>query len=147
MSKFPLPSSSGHVTSVFGGGTVAGAEEVDTVPAGKAWYVMAVKQVLAKGGTGTPQPVLQIADQGGNVVWQGLGSSAVQAVNTTCTYMWAPGQSLSAQLGSGVNCMSFAGLPDGLVLPSGYQIKTSTLNGVGATSNYGTPSFFVCELG
>src|SRR6266516_5207364 len=145
--KFPLPSSLGSIKHPSGGSQTVGAEADDTVPASKAWYVLSVQHVLAKGGTGTPQPILQVANSAGNTVLESIGSSAAQAVNTTCTYTWAPGLALTGQVGSGTVFHSTAPLPDGMVLLAGWQLKTSTLGGVGATSNFGTPSYFVCELG
>jgi hypothetical protein len=147
MARYPLPSSLGRLLHASGGSQTAGAEADDTVPANKSWFVLSVQHVLAKGGTGTPQPILQIADAAGNMVFESVGSSAVQAVNTTTTYTWAPGLPLSGQFGSGTAFHSSAPLPGDLVLLPGWHLRTSTMGGVGATSNYGTPSYFVCELG
>jgi hypothetical protein len=147
MGKFPLPSSLGQIKHVSGGSQTVGTEANDTVPASKSWYLLSVQQVLAKGGTGTPQPVLQIADSAGVVVVESIGSSAVQAVNTTTTYTWAPGMALTGQIGSGANVHATAPLPEGLVLLSGWQLKTLTIGGVGATSSFATPAYWVVELG
>jgi hypothetical protein len=144
---FPLPSSLGRIVHYSGGSQTVGAEADDTVPANKSWFVLSVQHVLAKGGTGTPRPLLQITDQAGGLVFESVGSSAAQAVNTTCTYTWAPGLPLSGQIGSGAAVHSSAPLPGVLVLPAGWHLQTNTLGGVGATSNWGTPSFMICELG
>ena len=143
----PLPSNVMNVKRVSGGSQTAGAEVSDTVPAGKYWYLMSAQHVLTKGGTGTVMPILQIVDQGGNVVLESVGSTTVQAVNTTTTYTWAPGLPQSGQIGATTTVHSTAPLPEGFLLPPGYGLKTVTVPAVGATSSYGTPTYFVAELG
>lgn len=147
MSDLPLPSSLGVYKRVSGGSQTAGAEVADTVPAGKSWFLLSVQHVLTKGGTGTPQPILQIADQSGAVAWECFGSSSVQAVNTTCTYTWAPGLPQTGMIGSGTGVHATSPMPPETLLGPGWQLKTTTINTVGGTSSYGTPSYFVCELG
>jgi hypothetical protein len=111
----------------------------------KSWYLMSVSVACVQGATQTPQPILVI-DDGATVVYENFGSSAAQAVSTTCQYTWAPGLSLSAQVGATTNVHSTAPLPEGLILPPGYRISTNTL-GKGANTDYGAPSYLVVELG
>jgi len=146
----PLPSTIGQWGVSFTGGTSPGLEKLDTVPAGKYWALKSVQQVLVKGGAGgTPIPVLQLANAGGTVFFESFGAipGSGQPVSTTCTYTWAPGLTLSACAGVTTGVHATAPLPDGLILGPGYQIKTSTLNTVGGTSNYSTASYVICELG
>lgn len=148
--SLPLPSTLGQWGASFTGGTSVGLEKLDTVPAGKWWALKSVQHVLVKGGAGgTPIPVLQLANAGGTVFWEGFGATpgSGQALSTTCTYTWAPGLPLTACAGVTTGVHATAPLPFDLILPPGTQIKTSTLNTVGGTSNYSTAAYFVCELG
>lgn len=111
----------------------------------KSWYLISVSVALVQGATQTPQPVLVI-DDGATTLFESFGSSAAQAVSTTCQYTWAPGLTLTGQVGATVNVHSNAPLSAGMVLPSGYRVRTNTI-GLGANSDYGAPAIFVCELG
>jgi hypothetical protein len=126
-------------------GTDAGAgnELSVTVPAGKIWGLISVSVQLVQGITQTPQPILTI-DDGTNVFWEMFGSSAAQAVSTTCRYTWAPDCPLTGQIGATTNVHSVAPLAEGLTLLAGYRIRTNTI-GIGANSDYGPPSLFVVQ--
>ena len=76
------------------------------------------------------------------VLFEAFGSSAAQAVSTTCRYTWAPDLPLSAQVGATVNVHSNAPLPEFLILPAGSRIVSNTL-GKGANTNYGAPTVLV----
>jgi hypothetical protein len=134
----PLLAVTGGVTGLTFARTTAG-----TGP--KWWWVQSVCIALVQGATQTPQPIL-IIDDGTVSVFQGFGSSAAQAVSTTCTYTWAPGLVLTGQIGATTTVNSQGALSDDLVLPPGYRIRTLTL-GLGANSDYGVPSALVVELG
>jgi hypothetical protein len=133
------------LTQINGSDPAAGLEVSQTVPAGKYWELIAVSVVLVQGLTQTPQPLLSI-DDGADVIWEVYGSSAAQAVSTTCRYNWAAGAELTGQIGTGANVHSTSRLPDGLIIPAGYRIRTIT-PGIGANSDYGVPSFFVAQYG
>ncbi|MBI3936408.1 MAG: hypothetical protein HY323_05480 [Betaproteobacteria bacterium] len=128
---------------VTGTDPAANTEFSETVPAAKAWKLVAVSVALVQGATQTPQPILVI-DDGADVFFESFGSSAAQAVSTTCQYTWAPGHTLSGQVGATTNVHSTGPLPEGLVLPPGFRIRSSTI-GIGANSNYGAPSLYVVE--
>lgn len=123
----------------------AGAEVVFVVPGNKDWFLYAVYVQLVQGITQTPQPII-LMDDGTNTWMESIGSSAVQAVSTTCAYSWAPNMLLTGQVGSGVNVHSNAPIPDSLVLPAGYRIRTNTV-GIGANSQYQNASCMIAELG
>lgn len=129
--------------AITGADPAAGAEVSQTVPAGKIWELCAVSVQLVQGITDTPQPILVI-DDGANVLYEMFGSSAAQAVATTCRYSWAPDCPLTGQVGTAANVHAVAPLPEGLTLPAGYRVRTSTI-GLTATGNYGVPSFYVVE--
>jgi hypothetical protein len=138
-----MPVDTDHPT-VLGTNPAANAELAETVPAGSRWKLLAVSVALVQGATQTPQPILVI-DDGTNVIFEGFGSSAAQAVSTTCRYTWAPGLTLTAQIGATTNVHSTASLPEGLILPAGYRIRTVTV-GIGANSDYGAPTLLVDEV-
>ena len=121
----------------------ANTEITETVPAGTSWLLVSVTVALVQGITQTPQPILVI-DDGVDVIYESFGSSAAQAVSTTCQYTWAPGHTLSGQVGATTNVLSVAPLPAGLILPAGFRIRTSTV-GIGANSDYGAPSLVYVE--
>ena len=121
----------------------ANAEFSQTVTAGKKWQLLSVSVALVQGATQTPQPILVI-DDGTNVVFESFGSSAAQAVSTTCRYTWAPGLTLTGQVGATTNVHSTAPLPLGLTLGAGYRIRSSTL-GIGAGTDYGVASLLIVE--
>jgi hypothetical protein len=131
--------------TLVGTNPAAGAEVTEAVPAGKDWLLVAVTLVLVQALVQTPQPILQV-DDGTNVLFEGFGASAAQAVSTTCRYTWAPGLPLSAVVGAGANCHANAPLPEDLVLPAGGHVKTVTL-GIGANSDYAAPVLYVVEVG
>lgn len=123
----------------------ANTEITETVPAGVYWELLAVSVALVQGATQTPQPILVI-DDGTDVLFESFGSTTAQAVSTTCRYTWAPGLTLTGQVGATTGVHSTAPLPEDLILGPGFRIKTSTL-GIGANSNYGAPSLYVVEYG
>lgn len=129
---------------VAGTDPAANTEISETVPAGKFYKLVSVSVALVQGATQTPQPILVI-DDGTNVVYESFGSSAAQAVSTTCRYTWAVGLPLTGQVGATTNVHSTAPLPEDLLLPAGYRIRTSTI-GIGANSDYGVPSLLIVEF-
>lgn len=141
----PVPSQLWAIKRVAGADPAANVEVLDTVPAGKTWELLVVSIPLVQGITQTPQPILVI-DDGTNVLYEMFGSSAAQAVSTTCRYNWGPDLALTGQVGATTNVHSTAPLPSGLYLPAGYRIGTNTI-GKGANTDYGVPSYVVIEYG
>lgn len=140
-----ITSGASAIRQIQGADVAANTELLETVEAGKHWLLLAVSVALVQGITQTPQPILVI-DDGTDVIYESFGSSAAQAVSTTCRYTWAPGLVLSGQVGATTDVHANAPLPEGLILPGGFRIRTSTL-GLGANSNYGVPSLYVVEYG
>lgn len=108
----------------------------------KTWALLAVSVQLVQGATQTPFPSLVI-DDGSVTVFQAFCGTAAMNASVTSQLTWAP--NLPA-LGSGASTATLGPLPDGLLLPAGYRIRTST-TGIGANTNYGAPSYLVAELG
>jgi hypothetical protein len=144
MAGLPLPSNSFVYKRVAGTDPAANNEVSDAVPTGKTWWLLAVTVALVQGITQTPQPILVI-DDGAASIFESFGSTAAQAVSTTCQYTWAGDVQLTGQVGATTNVHSVAPLPQNLVLPPGYRIRTNTI-GLGANSNYGVPSYYVIEF-
>lgn len=133
------------LTTLVGTDPAAGVEVSQTVPAGKTWELIAVSVQLVQGATDTPQPILVI-DDGANVVYEMFGSTTAQAVSTTCRYNWASGVALSGLIGATTNVHSVAPLPEELLLPAGFRVRTSTV-GLTATGNYGAPTLYFVQYG
>ncbi len=134
------------VLQINGTDVAADTEITETVTADKSWLVLSVSVALVQGATQTPQPILVVTDAADDVIYESFGSTTAQAVSTTCRYTWAPGLTLSGQVGATTNVHATASLPAGFIIPAGYKIKTSTI-GKGANTNYGAPSLYVVEIG
>ena len=146
MSIFHLPLPNSRVTykRVTGTNPAANVELGDAVPANKIWILLSYFVALVQGITQTPQPILQF-DDGVNVFWESIGSTAAQAASTTCAYTWAHCYTApTAQFSAGATVRSFAPLSQ-IPLLAGYHIKSSTL-GLGANSDYGAPLLYVAEI-
>jgi hypothetical protein len=108
----------------------------------KSWVLFGVSVQLVQGITQTPFPSLVI-DDGANILFQAFAGTAALSASTTSQYTWAP--NLTA-VGGAAATAATGPLPFGIVLPSGYRIRTVT-TGIGANTDYGAPSYFICELG
>lgn len=131
--------------TVVGGAT--GLTITTTVPgvSPKFWWLLAVTVQLVQGLTQTPQPSLVIDDGTTNILTM-PGSTAAQAASTTAQYTWAGDLQVTGLIGTTPGIVAAAPLPQNLILPPGYRIKTVT-SGIGANSDYGAPSYYVCEMG
>jgi hypothetical protein len=130
---------------VLGADPAAGAEFSVTVPAGEVWGLLGLSVLLVQGITQTPQPILLI-DDGTTIIYASYGASAAQAVSTTARYTWGtdlaqPG----ALVGATPNIFAVAPLPENLILPGGWRVRSSTV-GIGANSDYGAPALNVVKL-
>ncbi|MGH8304878.1 MAG: hypothetical protein ACRETG_04645 [Steroidobacteraceae bacterium] len=145
-----LPSNEVSYKTILVSNPGAGLDWSQVVPvgtggAGKWWLLYAVYAQLVQGATQTPQPLLQFDD--GTGLWmESTGSTTAQAASTTVAYSWAPNMLLTGLIGSGANVHANAPIPDSLVFPAGYHIKTSTV-GIGANSQWQNIRLMVAELG
>src|SRR3954462_15206879 len=96
---------------VAGANPAANAEFTVSVPSGKSWLLLSVTVSLAQAGAGSSQPLLGI-DDGTSTLIESFGSSAAQAVSTTCQYTWAPGLVLTGQVGATTSVHSQGSLPE-----------------------------------
>lgn len=108
----------------------------------KSWYLFSVSVQLVQGATQTPFPSLVI-DDGANTLFQAFAGTAALSAATTSQYTWAPNLT---PIGGAAATAAQGPLPANLVLPSGFRIRTVT-TGIGANTDYGVPSYYVCELG
>jgi hypothetical protein len=131
------------VSSVSSNDAAAGAEFLFTVPAGEKWLLKSVSVPLVQSATDTPWPTLVI-DDGTNVIWSARSGTAAQAINTTCQHSWGPASPLTIA-GATTAVKATGPLPEGLVLPAGYRIQSST-TGIAATANYGKAWAAVIKL-
>lgn len=121
----------GKPRSVVSTDPAANVEASITVPSGSRWTIVSAHLTVAQGATQTPLPSLQIADAAGNVIGLFPGASAATSANTTSTFDWFEGATLTAGAGATVNR---APLPRGLAVKAGWVISTST-NGKGAATD------------
>ena len=121
-----------------------GAEFSHTVPAGEVWHLLAVTVANVQAAAGASQPILVI-DDGTNVLFESFGSSAAQAISTTCQYTWAAGLPLTGQIGATTNVHSTGPLPAGLILLPTWRIRSVTI-GLSANTDYGVPRLYAVEL-
>ena len=136
---------SGVLKTVAGTNPAAGAEVSETVPAGKAWKLVAVSVQLVQGITQTPQPVL-VLDDGTTVFFEQFAATNAQGASTTARYSWVLGGGPPiALVGATPNIRGVGPLPD-VVLPAGFRVRTSTV-GIGANTDYGAPALYVVEYG
>lgn len=141
-----VPSSLSSTFDTITTNPAANAEvPIQTVPDGKVWWLKGFSVACVQGATQTPQPIL-IVDDGTNVIYESFGSSAAQAVSTTCRYSWGPGLPLTGQVGATTNVHSTAPLPWYLLLKAGWRISTLTI-GLGANTDYGVGTIYVVEFG
>ena len=131
------------VESVSSNDAAANAEFLFTVPAGEKWLLKSVSVALVQGATQTPWPVLVI-DDGTNVIWSAPSGSAAQAADTTCQHSWGLASPLTIA-GVTTAVKATGPLPEGLVLPASYRIRSLT-TGLGANSNYGKAWAAVIKL-
>jgi hypothetical protein len=134
----------GSLAVVTGTDVAANTEWLETVPAGEWWELRSVSLALVQGATQTPQPKLVI-DDGTVTLYAMFGSTTAQAASTTQQYTWAPGLTLSGNVGATTNVHSTGPLPAGLILAGGYRLSSGTTVGIGANSNYGAPVFHVVK--
>jgi len=139
------PASLADVVALAGTNPAANAEVSETVPAGKGYELLSVTVSLVQAGAGASQPILVLKDSAGRVVFEGFGSSAAQAISTTCQYTWAPGLPLSGQVGATTNVHSTGPLPGGFVLLPGFTITTVTV-GLSANTDYAAPVLYVARF-
>lgn len=114
----------------------AGAEFSVTVPAGEVWEILSVSVPLVQAAAGSSQPSLQIDDGGSNIFALLAGSTAAQAISTTCQYTWAPDLELTGQVGATTAVRSQGSLPSDLVIGPGCRVRSSTV-GLSASTDYG----------
>jgi hypothetical protein len=113
---------------------------------GVGWLLKSVSGQIVQGATQVPQPILQITDPAGDVVYESFGASGAMTAGTTARFTWAPLLSLSALVGSTPNIHATAPLNDECFLPSGWVVKSVTL-GIGANTQWQNLFLWVVQAG
>jgi hypothetical protein len=133
-------------TKIQAADPAAGSEVTYTVPTGVSIGLVSLSVNCVQGLTQTPWPILVI-DDGTDILFASPGSTAAQAVSTTCRYTWGQDVAVSGQIGSGAAIYSIGALMTGMhriPLGPGYRIRTIT-TGIGANTDYGVASLWVVQ--
>lgn len=140
----------GFIRTVTGTNPAAGAEVSEAVPTNAIWNLLAFGVVLVTDGNAANRTSNLIIDDGTtqNRRWA-LRDSTAQTATQTRTHLWTRGYSQAAVLGSDQfddtdNLLVIQALPEPLILPEGYRIRTIT-GGLLAGDNYAAPIFQVGE--
>lgn len=129
----------GLLKVVTGTDPAAGAEISETVPAGKAWLLLAFHVTFATDATAANRIVNLAFDDGSTTFYRQATTAAVTA-SLTPVITWArAGSAISA---SGISSQN--SLLVDAVIPAGYRMKTVTAN-LQAGDNYSAPVLYVIE--
>lgn len=134
----PPVSGHGAIKPITGTNPAAGAEVVETVPAGARWRIIGFSASLVTSATAANRTVSLIADDGGNAVALGV-SDTVQTAGQTRFYFFAP---LGAPQTNNPNSFSVPFPP--VTLPAGFRIRTAT-SLIEADDDWGIPRLLVEE--
>ena len=137
----------GWIHTVTGTDPAAAAEVSEAVPTNAAWKLLSFTVVCAQGITQTPTPAIVI-DDGTTANRRYYWPSGGQSASTTATHAWFRGHDPSSAAKVSMTDTDAVfwnpNLPDGLILPEAYRIRTITA-GIGANTNYAAPIFQVEE--
>ena len=129
----------GALRAVVGTDPAAGAEVVETVPAGARWRLASLSLTLVTSATvATRRPVL-LLDDGANI-YAAIASVGTQAASLTGGYTWTSG----GYGDNNVATANLAALPVDCWLPAGHRFRTSTV-AIQAGDNYGAPVYLIEE--
>jgi hypothetical protein len=133
-----VPASNGILRVVTGTDPAAGAEIVETVPAGKIWRLLSIRFALVTDATVASRRTHVIIDDGTSELFRVSGSTD-QTASSTARF------SLSPAFGTISNNASTNHFPmPSIHLEPGFRIQTSTSN-IQAGDNYGAPIMYVEE--
>lgn len=129
------------VKVITGADPAAGVEISETVPAGRAWELLAVRFTLVTSATAATRQVQLVLQNDSSVEFLRIAANVTQIASLTNSYNFAAG--LGYERSALVQSHMVTGLPR-LVLPGGYKITTVTAS-VQAGDNYGAPLLYVVE--
>lgn len=129
----------GWLRSITGTDPAAGAEIVETVPAGVRWRPLLLTHAFTtSAAVANREPQLAL-DDGANLLAL-IPSGSSQPASLTLQYSWSRGAAVQfAAVG-----VSAAGVMPDIVLPAGARIRTQTVN-LQAADNYSAPQYLVEE--
>jgi len=128
----------GRIRVIVGTNPAAGAEIVETVPAGVQWRLIAMQAGLVTDVTVINRLVVLVLDDGVNIFVY-AGSSSIQAASQLLRYTFGAFSRQGDVLGGAILC----GYPEGIVLGPGFRFSTLTIN-LQAGDNWG-PSIYMVE--
>lgn len=136
--------SRGTIRFVTGSAPAAGADILETVPAGKAWHLKSLKTSLLTEGTAGTRVVKLTVDNGVGVA-QEFNTALSHAATLTCSYSWIEGwgTALGSSGVAGGSAIT-TGLPPELILPAGCRINTLTVL-IKPLDQYAAPMLYVVE--
>lgn len=132
----------GYTRTIAGTTPAAGAEISEIVPAGAIWELTALNFTLLTGGAGAARTVRLVATVAAAIAISAPPAVA-QNVATTFTYAWA-NNLMSQSIAYGAGSLVTAPIPQGVLLPAGATIGTSTAN-LAAPDQFSSVSYNVRE--
>lgn len=129
----------GRIRVILGTNPAAGAEVLETVPAGVQWRLIAMSIELATAAAVANRYVRIGIDDGVNAYYFG-GTGIAQVASTIYTYVLGPHGALSGI----VSDWQYLPVQAGMILLAGHRIRTTTVN-LQAADDYAAPSYMVEE--
>jgi len=128
------------IKAITGTDPAAGSEISETVPTNARWRVASFRFSLTTSATVADRYVQLVVDDGTTPIRWGDFSPSPQGASATWTYQASPG---GVEHTVRVGVVRIA-LPDNLVLPQGWRIRTSTAN-LQTDDDFGPPELIVEE--
>jgi len=130
----------GCIRAITGTDPAAGSEVCETVPTNARWRVISFRFALTTSATVADRHVQLVVDDGAGPILWGDFSPSTQPASSTLTYQASTG---------GVEHTDRAGvpriaLPDNLILPQGWRIRTVTSN-LQSDDDFAAPALIVEE--
>lgn len=132
----------GVLKVVTGTDPAAGVEITQTVPAGKAWELIAVRFTLVTDATAANRDVALLLDDG-TTVFTKLNRPGSIIASKTYDLNFVTDFGFAGQE-NGLATSSTRPMPSGIILGPGYRVRTST-DSIQAGDNYGAPALYVAE--
>jgi len=132
----------GLIRYLTGTDPAAGNEVSETVPTNARWRIKFLWFSLVTDATVTTRRVTLLIDDGSTIFFASRVAPG-QAESLTRYYLYVPGYAIE-ETAFDANLRIREALPDPLILPQGYRIRTSTTN-LQAGDNWGTPVLVVEE--
>jgi len=130
---------SGRIRVIVGTDPAAGAEILETVPAGVQWRLIAIHAALVTDATVINRVVALVLDDGANI-FLFTGSSYIQVASQFIHYTFGAFSRQGDTLVGAILC----GYPEGIVIGPGFRFSTVMVN-LQAGDDWGPPIYMVEE--